>query len=307
MDLVKYEEKTVLQAFQEDDGLDAVVNEAKAFVEGFEHDLTTDAGRKRTASLAHKVAKLKVKLDDMGKDLVSDWKNKAKVVDASRKAMRDQLDALKIEARKPLTDWEEEQERIKAEEAARAEAERLAAQVESDHEIALLMNEKFDRERAEAEAEKQRKREQEERDRLEREEKMRQEAAEKARIEAEEKAKAEQERLERERQEAVEREEKARVAAKVAEERRIEQERQAKIDAERAAEKARQDEIRRQEEAQEKEKAETLAREKNRKHKAAIHNQMLEVFVSSGFSEDQARQIVKLIAGRKVPHTQINY
>ena len=36
-------------------------------------------------------------------------------MDANRKAMRDSLDELKVIARKPLTEWEEEQKRIEAE------------------------------------------------------------------------------------------------------------------------------------------------------------------------------------------------
>lgn len=71
--------------------------------------------------------------------------------------------------RRPLTEWEAEQERIKAEEAMLAlhvealamneEFDRqLAARIESDHEMALLMNDAFDREQADkaAEAERQR-------------------------------------------------------------------------------------------------------------------------------------------------------
>lgn len=57
-------------------------------------------------------------------------------IDAARKKARDTLDALRDEVRKPLTDWEAEQERIEqerkdAEERARAEAEaaRLAAEI----------------------------------------------------------------------------------------------------------------------------------------------------------------------------------
>lgn len=64
-ELVLTEEKTALQVFSIDGGLDPIIQEARAFVADFEHDLST--GRKRTASLANKVAKLKVRLDDMGK------------------------------------------------------------------------------------------------------------------------------------------------------------------------------------------------------------------------------------------------
>lgn len=105
--------ETALEAFQTGDGLKEIVQRARDVVEDFEHDMTTAAGRKRTASLANRVARFKVKLDGMRKDLVSDWKKKALIVDTNGKVVRDELDKLKIEARKPLTDWEQaEEERV---------------------------------------------------------------------------------------------------------------------------------------------------------------------------------------------------
>jgi hypothetical protein len=212
-DLVLAEETTALQVFTAAGGLDPIVQEAVDHVAGFKHDLSTGAGRKRTASLAAKVAKLKVRLDDMGKEVIADAKAKVKLVDSSRKAMRDELDDLKIEARKPLTDWEEEAERIKEEAVKRLAAERLATEIEAGHEMALLMNEKVDREAEEAAAEAERQRLAEAdrvaQDQAEREERLKREAAEGARIEAEQKAKAERDRIEQERLGALRREQEA--------------------------------------------------------------------------------------------------
>lgn len=109
-ELLVIEEKNALAIFSEKGALDPIIDEARKLVDGFEHNLTTAAGRKKTASLANKVAKFKVSLDGMGKNLVADWKEKAKAVDQTRKSMRDQLDELKTVARKPLTDWEEAEE-----------------------------------------------------------------------------------------------------------------------------------------------------------------------------------------------------
>lgn len=91
---------------------------------------------------------------------VAELKALPKQIDESRRVVRERLDALKDEVRRPLTEWEAEQERIKAEEAMNAlhaealamneEFDRqLAARIESDHEMALLMNDAFDREQAE--------------------------------------------------------------------------------------------------------------------------------------------------------------
>ena len=89
--------------------LDRVAEEARSVVP----DVSTEKGRKEIASIAFKVAKSKTYLDGLGKDLVSDWKKQAKVVDNERKRSREFLDDLKDEVRRPLTEWEQaEQERI---------------------------------------------------------------------------------------------------------------------------------------------------------------------------------------------------
>lgn len=142
--LVEFEEKTVLAAFTDRKGLDPLVTQAQELVSTFEHDMKTAGSRAKTASLAAKVSKFKTTLDGMGKDLVADWKSQSKVVDASRKKMRDALDDLKIEARKPLTDWEFKVKQEAAEKLAAQEAERLLKEFINDHEFGLLMDQQFD-------------------------------------------------------------------------------------------------------------------------------------------------------------------
>lgn len=76
-------------------------------------DIKTERGRKDLASLAHKIARSKTAIDERGKEFVSVLKEKSKVVDEARKIIRDQLDALKEEIRRPLTEIEEaEKKRI---------------------------------------------------------------------------------------------------------------------------------------------------------------------------------------------------
>jgi hypothetical protein len=85
-------------------------NHVKREVESFVHDLSTDAGRKRTAALAYKVSRSKTAIDDAGAALKAEWLEKSRVVDSARKKIRDDFDALRDQARKPLTDWEEQEE-----------------------------------------------------------------------------------------------------------------------------------------------------------------------------------------------------
>src|SRR6187402_1184289 len=112
----------------------------------------TDKGRKAIASMAYKAARSKVYIETHGKELAAELKELPKLVDSNRKFARDFLDDLSARIRKPLDDWEQEQEAIK-----------LQQKIESDHEIALLDNlewnekkkaeqERLARERAEYEA-----------------------------------------------------------------------------------------------------------------------------------------------------------
>jgi hypothetical protein len=100
-------------SFFSDGGLDPILAKIKEITDAFEPDVTTVVGRKAVASMAYKVARSKTELDEWGKELVGDWKDKAKRVDAERRKARDFLDELKAEVRLPLDEWEEaEQGRI---------------------------------------------------------------------------------------------------------------------------------------------------------------------------------------------------
>ncbi len=92
-------------------GLDDVLSQIEKEVRSHAPDISTDKGRKAIASLAYKVAQSKTALDDMGKNLVAEWKAKSAAVDAERRRLRDRLDALKEEVRKPLTEWENAEKR----------------------------------------------------------------------------------------------------------------------------------------------------------------------------------------------------
>jgi hypothetical protein len=188
-------------------------------------DISTTKGRDAIKSLAAKVARSKTALDDMGKGLSDEWRKKADAIHAERRTIRDRLDALKEEVRKPVTDWENaDKARIAAHEAALAQMDEAVrfSREPSPTEIQERINhltgltrdwQEFERrataartaalivltemkaaaEKREAErADLERlRREQAERAQRERDEKIAAEAAERARIAAEEKAASE--------------------------------------------------------------------------------------------------------------------
>ena len=107
-----------------DNGLDPIIDLIEKEVRATVLDISTPKGRKDIASLAHKVAKSKNGLDEMGKQLVKGWKESAKRVDVERARAWDRLEALQKEVRQPLTEWEDkEKSRIATHEANLAEIE----------------------------------------------------------------------------------------------------------------------------------------------------------------------------------------
>ena len=100
-------------------GVDAILEKIKTEVKSQTTDISTKGGREAVASLAYKVARSKTALDKMGKDL-GDANYKAwKAITAERAKIEKQLDDLRDEVRKPLTDWENaEKDRIACHENA---------------------------------------------------------------------------------------------------------------------------------------------------------------------------------------------
>ncbi|HFE4485119.1 TPA: hypothetical protein ACF23Z_003440 [Klebsiella pneumoniae] len=330
MDLVVIEKKNAMAVFTNNDQLDPLIEAIEKEARSLVPDVTTKKGRDAIASMAHKVARSKTYIDNAGKDLVAELKALPKQIDESRRVVRERLDALKDEVRRPLTEWEAEQERIKAEEAMNAlhaealamneEFDRqLAARIESDHEMALLMNDAFDREQAEkkAEAERQRIAREEEIKRLA-EEKAKREAAEQAQREIDAAAAREREAIlakERAERERIEAQQRAKREQREAAE-RAEREKQAAVEAERRKAQEEADRIRREAEqreqarlAEEKRKADEQARrEADVKHRKAVGTEIVKALLANtSLTREQAIEVLTAVKDGRIPHTGISY
>lgn len=310
-------------------GLDAYLEQIRQAVNEVP-DLTTKKGRDRVASLAASVSRSKTAIEKPGREYLKRLKEAVKPAEVEIKRFVDACDALRDATRLPLTEWEAEQERIKAEEAMNAlHAEALvmnenidlqrAIQLEADHEMALLMNDAFDRDREE----KLRLAEQAQR---ERDERLQREAAEKAQCEAEEKHRAEleaaarreaearaaTERAEREAREAQERT--ARLAQEAREQ--AEREKQAAIEAEQRKSREEADRIKREAEqkeadrlAEEKRVAdETAKREADVKHRKVVGTDIVNALMANtSITREQAIEVLTALKDSLIPRTKINY
>lgn len=319
MDLVVIEKKNAMAVFTNNDQLDPLIEAIEKEARSLVPDVTTKKGRDAIASMAHKVARSKTYIDNAGKDLVAELKALPKQIDESRRVVRERLDALKDEVRRPLTEWEAEQERIKAEEAMLAlhvealamneEFDRqLAARIESDHEMALLMNDAFDREQAEKKAEA-------ERLRIAREEEIKRLAEEKAKREAAEKAQREIDAAAAREREAILAKERAEREQREAAE-RAEREKQAAVEAERRKAQEEADRIRREAEqreqarlAEEKRKADEQARrEADVRHRKAVGTEIVKALLANtSLTRDQAIEVLTAVKDGRIPHTGISY
>lgn len=318
-DLVVIEKSSAMAVFTNNEQLDPIIEKIEKEARSLVPDVSTKKGRDAIASMAHKVARSKTYIDNAGKDLVAELKALPKQIDESRRIVRERLDALKDEVRRPLTEWEAEQERIKAEEAAKIKAEEDRKKFESDHEIALLMNDAFDRELAEKKAE-------EERQRIAHEEELKRQAAEQAKREAEEKAAAELAAAKKREEDAIAAKAQAELLAKQERERaeqeakdaaaKAEAEKQAAVAAEQRKAQEEADRIKREAEAKEaarlaEEKRiadEKAKREADVKHRKVVGTEIVNALTANtSISRDQAIEVLKALMDGLVPRTQINY
>ncbi|EML5378439.1 hypothetical protein RVW18_001584 [Enterobacter bugandensis] len=298
-------------------GLDAYLEQIRQAVNEVP-DLSTKKGRDRVASLAAQVSRSKTAIEKPGREYLKRLKEAVRPAEAEIKRFVDACDELRDATRRPLTEWEAEQERIKAEEAMNAlHAEALemneefdhqrAAQIEVDHEMALLMNDAFDRDREEQ-------RRQAEQAQRERDERLKQEAADKAKREAEERHKAELDAAARR-----EAEEKARADAAERKRKedadRAEREKQDAIAEEKRKAQEEADRIKREVEAKEKarlaeehRKAEEEARRAaDKEHRRTVNRRIIADLIAQGIPEEFAQKAMLAIAGGKVQDAHIKY
>ncbi len=285
----------------------AIKKDALCFVA----DINTGVGRKAYASKAREIASQKVVIDNAGKDLKSQYKVKCDQIDAVRKRARETLDQVKFDVRKPLTEWEMEENRKEQE-------KRDVVEFEMMQEEGIAENELFDREKEierreaelqaqeEAKLEKERT-EQAEKERIEREARIATEARERAEQEA-------QEAIEAEKRATIEAELRAKQDAELAEREKKEAAEKAELEKQEAIDRAKREEIERQERerlAQEEEAhIKRVAEEKkaaNVAHQRKINKEAVNCFVDNKIPAEAAKNIIALIAHEKIKHIFIKY
>lgn len=302
--------------------LDRLTEEADSFVAG---DLSVAKNRKAVTEMVTKFTKSKTYLESKGKELAAEYKAIPKAIDANRKIVKDTITGLQEVVRKPLTDWEYEQAVIESARLAAKEAEALAIAIADCEEIASLIDEKFDRQKADdiAKAES---------DKLAYEAELKSKAVEQAKADAlVETQRVAAETAEKERL-AIQREADLKAQAKQAEER----EKQWAIDAENArkqkiiddenvkkqrvldAEKAdilrregielaRQKEVARQNAEQAQLLEEQRQKDANKEHCRAVNNLILDSLMDHGMSKEKGIEFIGKVLNAQVSNIAITY
>jgi len=327
-------------------GVDKLIEQVRAEVAAFKPDMSTKAGREAIASFAYKVARSKTAIDKLGKDLAADLKAKTSAIDAERRRAWNEMEKLQAQVRQPLDEWEaKEAARVAEHEDFLKLIENAASCAVNDQRLEIvdkglaflagdaltrdwqefkaradeamskarstltnLRDEVINREAERVELERLR-REQAEREQKERDERIAREAADRARQEAETKAAREAaaaaEREAAEQRRLVQEREAAEARARQAEADRIAAEEKAA----RAADEAIAAERRRAADEQARRAAADKQREEDKKHRAAIHQEILTVLCEPNgpLTLDHGKEVVVLIATRKVPHVSISY
>lgn len=333
--------ENALAVFTANNGLDPFLSKIREEIEDFtasiKLDMSKPADRKKVASMAHKIARSKTMLDDAGKELTSQLKEMPRKVDAERKRMRDLLDMWKEEIRKPLTEWElEEEDRINTIHA------RIDA-MDYDNVIVItiedikrhlqnLKNIDVDdsfcefKEKAEAQKNKSIVLLQE---KLEKRIAFEAEEEERRRIEHEKQIelakKSETERLEREKRIAEEAKKQAEEAAVLAAKKEKEAAERRELELHRAAEKAKREALEAEERAKRiaeeterrlkqeaenkarKEEEEQQKREADKAHRSKIRQAIVQDFIAQGFDLDTAQKICAHLEDGVISYVEIQY
>ncbi|PWE56802.1 hypothetical protein DEM27_10595 [Metarhizobium album] len=86
------------------------IADLKAGVKAFVPDLSTATSRKKIASEAYAITRKKTAIDEAGKKMNEDRRKEINIVDAKRRAVKADLDEIAADARRPLDQWEAQEE-----------------------------------------------------------------------------------------------------------------------------------------------------------------------------------------------------
>lgn len=309
------------QLFLDKQNFVPMLQQVKLIARGLVADPTTEEGAKQRKALSRKIGSLKTAIEDEGKKVAAALKAKPKIIDATRKEVKDTLEMLQDELLKPLKEIEDRKNEIieisnlpasaigcdsfgiqdvinvletKAHDEAywkESYADAMAATNESRRQLNSMLDSALKHEEQQREYERL-KAEEDKRNRQ-----LAEEAAQ---------AKAEAEEAKRKAEEAKRAQEKAEADARAA----AEAEARAKAEAERAKANATvtvQGDAQKAIKDAEKTKSEMLFPEDQQEYRRTCNREALEDLKACGIDEEKAKAIITAIVKGKVRHIVMMY
>lgn len=110
-DLITIEHKTILEYYKKEKGLEPILDTIRNIVKEFVPDMKTATSRKDITSMAYRVSQSKVVLEGLANKLIDPQKKEVALVTTERIRVAKELDKLRDQIKKPLTDWQNDEKR----------------------------------------------------------------------------------------------------------------------------------------------------------------------------------------------------
>lgn len=131
-ELIVLEKLELVPFFTKGDNVDALLAQIKAEADSQVFDASTSKGRKEIKSYVTKITKSKTYLEKHGKELSAEYKAIPKQIDANRKKVKDFLNAVQDKARLALTEYEDKQKQVEADQLSKYEELKKLLATEDD-------------------------------------------------------------------------------------------------------------------------------------------------------------------------------
>lgn len=297
--------------------LDIVLEYIREQVGDVVSDVSTAKGRTEIKSNAYKIARSKTILDDAGKAYAAELKAKVKGIDGNRRTLRESLDQMRDEIRKPVDDWEAKEKERTDEISSNINQLVFAGQSEgTSHALGKILATVKDTEITEADFGDRQGDAAIQKDIAVSNLERAIEVAKKTEDDAKELTRLRQQTAEQEAQQRLrDAEDAARKEAEEVAQARVDQAEKEASDALEAAERAKEEAAeaietaRKETEAKElRIKEEADARAADVEHRRKVNKAAVDALVEWGsMFEGQARDVVTLIAAGRIPNVTINY
>ena len=108
--IIKLPSVMTAEYFTSEDEIEKLIAKVKAVADAHVPDLSTAKSRAATKSIAFQVSQTKAEIIRQGKKLTEGWRDQTKLVNTACNIFEERLDRLRDQVKKPVSDWEKQEE-----------------------------------------------------------------------------------------------------------------------------------------------------------------------------------------------------